>query len=93
MNYSFSVQIFTGFSIHIHKSLKPYGTGYMFLGSFYNQWGDPTATLVTDMRREVELIRQRYLRGLLVEDVFFTGEITGIQEDVKIAQSLLGNWA
>ncbi|MDM5357336.1 hypothetical protein QUF78_05450 [Peribacillus sp. ACCC06369] len=63
------------------------------MGSFYNQWGDPTATLVTDMRREVELIRQRYLRGLLVEDVFFTGEITGIQEDVKIAQSLLGNWA
>lgn len=47
MNYSYSVQIFTGFSIHIHKSLKPYGTGDMFLGSFYNQWGDPTATLVT----------------------------------------------
>ncbi|MDM5219397.1 hypothetical protein QUF86_00905 [Peribacillus sp. NJ11] len=41
----------------------------------------------------MELIRQRYLRGLLVEEVFFTGDITGIQEDVKIAQSLLGNWA
>ncbi|MDM5214074.1 hypothetical protein QUF94_21970 [Peribacillus sp. NJ4] len=63
------------------------------MGSFYNQWGDPTATLVTVYGREVELIRQRYLRGLLVEEVFFTGDITGIQEDMKIAQSLFGNWA